>query len=1234
MRVISQHSNGTSAMNLRALSLASVLALCFLPSPHRAEQAGEQTLATVAEKSNYTATSTHAEMVDFLEKLAKLSPLVRLGELGVTTEGRKLPLLILADPPIANAEEAAKSGKLVVFAMGNIHAGEVDGKEGLLILARDLALAKDRPLLKDLIIVFAPNFNADGGDRMGKNRTTQAGPPLVGIRHNAQDFDLNRDSVKLESPEVRALVRFCTQWDPALIIDCHTTDGSYHQYTLTYDSPRHPSNPLIRDFGRDFMLPDVSKRLEKATKYKSFYYNGGGQNSGQWSTTPAQPRYGFHYQGFRNRLGILSESYDYAPYRDRVLASKGFVLACFEFAADNKDKIRKLFADADKANTDPPAGAMVALRHKMTPLGEKQKVLSLQGGKTIETGAKSKELVVDVLFQTEPTLSVSRPYAYLFPASLAKVTENLQRHGIDVEELREDIELPVEAYKVEQIKFAKGFQIGYGKHNLVTVEATSRTEKRKVAAGTVVVRTHQKLGTLAAFLLEPQSEDGLVTWNFFDSVLKEGQDFPVLRLPTKVPLVLTKARPLSEDRGPKKQLTPAMLDNNTVPNFLGDPVTIQWLPDGEHFLQTKEGQLLKVHAVSGRSEPYPATSTLPLASNIGEGTLGGPYFATDYAPFTTNVLRFAAPQGKKKGGSDLGSTSPGGKYTAFVRNNNFFVQEVETKKERALSNDGSDVILNGKLDWVYYEEVYDRKAGYKGYWWSPDGAFVAFQRTDDNPVPKATVVDFLKPHVVLEQIAYPHVGDPNPFLKLAIAPVEGGEVRWVDLGDYAKDESFILQRVGWLPDSKTLYLCIQDRFQTWLDFCTVGVDGGKPTKLFRDSTKAWIEPPLPPVFLKDGSFLVSSDRTGWKHIYRYAKDGKLIGPVTSGDWDVRAVQRFDEDAGQLYFTGTKENLVSTNAYRVKIDGTEMERVTKGKGSHEVSFSPKGNLFVTTYTEENTPPQVSLYQTNGALVRVLDTNPVYLREEFQMGEFKRVQIPLADGFLMEATVQKPANFDATKKYPIWVMTYGGPAMPMIKAGGGAGGKDQAQANAGYVIMHVDPRSASGKGAVSAWSCYKQLGVQELADIETAVKWITANPWADPERVGLSGHSYGGFMTAYALTHSKLFAAGIAGAPPTDWRNYDTIYTERYMLTPKENPEGYEVTSVVKGAKNLHGRLLLLHGLKDDNVHVQNTVELVHALQQANKDFDLMLYPLARHGIGGAHYQRLQRDFMKQHLKPQP
>ena len=277
-----------------------------------------QPLLTVAERSDYQATSKHAEVVEYCERLAKLSPLVRLAELGVTLEERKLPLVIVADPPVATPEEAARSGKLVVFAMGNIHAGEVDGKEALLMLMRDLALAKDRPLLKDLVLLFVPNFNADGGDRMDKNRSWQNGPAEVGTRANAQGFDLNRDYIKLESPEVRALVRFFTRWDPAITIDMHTTNGSYHNHTITYDSPRHPAfDARLVEFGRDKMLPEVGKMLTKRSGYLANYYGNFDNKKTVWEAAPALPRFGTQYVGFRHRIGILCESYVYASYRDR-----------------------------------------------------------------------------------------------------------------------------------------------------------------------------------------------------------------------------------------------------------------------------------------------------------------------------------------------------------------------------------------------------------------------------------------------------------------------------------------------------------------------------------------------------------------------------------------------------------------------------------------------------------------------------------------------------------------------------------------------------------------------------------------------------------------------------------------------------------------------------------------------------------------------------------------------------
>jgi hypothetical protein len=512
------------------LRWAGVLAFLTIAAPMVSAQA----LLTVAESSGYEATSKHAQVVEYCERLAKLSPLVRLAELGVTNEGRKLPLVILADPPIATAEEAARSGKLVVFAMGNIHAGEVDGKEALLMLMRDLALSRgkaggeEKSLLKDLVLLFVPNFNADGGDRFDKNRPWQNGPVNVGIRANAQGFDLNRDYVKLESPEVRALVRLFTRWDPAIFIDTHTTNGWHHNHTITFDGLRNAAfDARLIEFSRDTMLPEVGKMLTKRSGYLTNYYGDINQKKTVLEAPPALPRYGTQYVGFRHRIGILCESYVYASYRDRVLSSRDFVLSCFEYAAQNKEKIQKLLKDAETN-----AGKhKLALRGKETLL-RNITVIGVEGGKTAPPGT-TKEFVVAYDGKNVATTSVERPFAYVIPASYVKVRENLLRHGIVVEELTADAELTVEAYRVDRISTAdKEFQ----KHKLVTVDVTQRQMKQTVKAGAMVVRCAQPLGTLAAYVLEPESEDGLCAWNFFDEGLKQGGDYPVLRLPAAVAL--------------------------------------------------------------------------------------------------------------------------------------------------------------------------------------------------------------------------------------------------------------------------------------------------------------------------------------------------------------------------------------------------------------------------------------------------------------------------------------------------------------------------------------------------------------------------------------------------------------------------------------------------------------------------------------------------------------------------
>jgi dipeptidyl aminopeptidase/acylaminoacyl peptidase len=1222
--------------------------------------ADDAPLQTVAEKSDYKATSRHADVVAFGEELAKLSSVVRVGQLGTSGEGRKLPLIIVADPPVATPEEAAKSGKLVVFLNGNIHAGEVDGKEALLMLARDIATAKEKPLLKDLILVFCPILNPDGNEKIDKaHRPEQNGPADgVGIRENAAGLDLNRDFVKLDSPEVRALVRGLNQWDPAVYIDTHTTNGSKHRYTLTYDGPRHPSTPpALLEFVRDRMLPAAGQALEK-DGYKSFFYGNFSADRTRWESYPVQPRYGIVYAGMCGRITILSESYSYAPFRDRVLATKGFVQECLDFTAEHKDEIKKLLKEAK-----PPE--KVALRGKAAPLGDKWTVLGFEeeekDGKRVATD-KPKDYKLEFMGKVEPALAVTPPFAYLFPAKFAPAVETLQRHGLTVEELREDIDLNVTIYRVDKVARS---QREYQKHRTVSADVTTRQEERRIPAGTILVRTGQKLGTLATMLLEPQSEDGLLTWNFFDDGLEEGKDFPVMRIAESVLLNAGPVRPPPEERKTNQPFNADVLLKDPPVNLGGHSANVLgWLEDGEHFLQIKEGVLCKVHARSGKTLAFvdreKLTQSLKALDTLDAERIHalarGPFYQMNpqrtgmlfhqgddlyFAPFDGKpAVRLTKSQGAK----DCATCSPDGKFVAFVRAGNLCVVDLATQSEKALTTDGGGHISNGKADWVYFEEIFYRNG--QAYWWSPDSKHLAFLRFDDEPVYKFTVVNELPTRQKPEITPYPKAGDPNPHVTLGVVPVGGGDIALPDLSDYSPTDSIIC-RVAWMPDGKTLYFYVQNRAQTWLDFRTASPKGGPTTRLLRETTKAWVDDPGEATFLKDGSFLLASERSGWRHLYHFDKEGKLLKQVTSGDWEVQALNHVDEHNGWLYFSGTKDSPIAVNLYRCKLDGTGFARLTNTPGTHQIGattslgdrlggvtrpgINSKGDLFIDICTNFTTPTQIYLRDIDGSSVRTLDTNPVHAREEYRWGAFEHVQIKLPDGFVLEGTLTKPPDFDTSKRYPIWFTTYAGPHAPTVHDSWDGGRVfEQVVANIGFVVFRCDPRSASGKGACSTWTAYKQLGVQELKDIEGALDWLCQNPWVDSKHIGMSGGSYGGFMTLFALTHSKRFAAGIASAPVTDWRNYDTIYTERYMNTPQENPDGYAATSVVKAAKDLHGKLLIVHGVVDDNVHMQNTLQLMDALQKADRDFEVMFYPVSRHGGFGKHATRQTLEFIQRTL----
>ena len=409
-----------------------------------------------------------------------------------------------------------------------------------------------------------------------------------------------------------------------------------------------------------------------------------------------------------------------------------------------------------------------------------------------------------------------------------------------------------------------------------------------------------------------------------------------------------------------------------------------------------------------------------------------------------------------------------------------------------------------------------------------------------------------------------------------------------------------------------------------------------PSELLKETAGAWVQNPGDLHPLADGSFLIASTRDGWRHLYRYAADGTFMNAVTGGPWEVRDVKLVTDAAAPgaqwVYFTGTKDSHVGENLYRVRPDGSDPARLTPDDGAHSVTVSPSGEYFFDAWSAWDTPAHSQLRRGDGESVRTLGVADPKDVDKFALGTFEWVEIPTRDGGTLYGYVLLPPGLDQTdpkEKVPAWVTTYGGPHTPTVKDGWAAGRSwEQLLASNGIAVLRVDPRAASGRGWAAAWAAHKQLGVQETADMADAADWLAAQSWCDGSRVGLDGHSYGGYLTARVLTHTDKYAAGIAGGSVTSFRNYDTIYTERLMDTPQANPGGYDLTDLTESAGDLSGRLLLIHGVRDDNVHVQNALQFAEALQRADQEFEMMLYPTARHGIGGTHYRRLKWEFIRE------
>lgn len=586
--------------------------------------------------------------------------------------------------------------------------------------------------------------------------------------------------------------------------------------------------------------------------------------------------------------------------------------------------------------------------------------------------------------------------------------------------------------------------------------------------------------------------------------------------------------------------------------------------------------------------------------------------------------------------------SPDNKYLAYTKNNDLYTVNLETKKENRLTSDGSEVILNGYASWVYTEEILGRATAYKAFWWSPDSKHLAYFRFDDSKVPVYTITDGTGQHGLVEKEHYPKVGDPNPEVKVGIISPDGGSTVWSAFNE--KDDQYFGMPY-WKPDGSKLLVQWMNRLQDNLIIYEVNPADGTKTEFYNEKQKTWVDLDDGGErirFLKNGKgFILTSDATGWKHLYYYDMNGKLINAITSGKFTVTNVNYIDEQKGIIYFTArSRENTATRDLYRVDMTGKNMQRLTFGNYNHVfINPSPDFQYFITTYNNVSSPNKMALVNNKGKMIRELGDakGPEY--DNYNMAKTEIIRVKSDDGLYdLPMKVTWPMNMEAGKKYPVLISIYGGPDAGTVSDAFQLTGNQQWYAKEGLIQVTMDHRASGHFGKEGINYMYHNLGYWEMKDYSTMVKYLINNGSADPSKICITGFSYGGYMTCYALTYgSDVFTHGMAGGSVTDWTLYDSHYTERYMGTQANDAEGYKNSSVLTYTDKYKGMLQIVHGVIDDNVHMQNSLQLISKLEDAKKDFEFMIYPGGRHGWGGnkgAHFQNLKTTFIYKYLLQKP
>jgi dipeptidyl-peptidase-4 len=574
--------------------------------------------------------------------------------------------------------------------------------------------------------------------------------------------------------------------------------------------------------------------------------------------------------------------------------------------------------------------------------------------------------------------------------------------------------------------------------------------------------------------------------------------------------------------------------------------------------------------------------------------------------------------------------SPDGNHVAFTRENDLYSVALNGGREIRYTRDGSELVSNGWASWVYYEEILGRQTRYRAFWWSPDSRRILFYRFDDSNVPMFPLYASGGKHGTLEKTRYPKVDDPNPEVRIGFATV--GDSAGVVWGEFDEKRDQYFGPPFWVPGGKEAFVQWMNRGQDSLVIFGVEAETGKKRVVYRETQQAWVEFFESVTFLNvRPGFILQSDRDGWSHLYAYDMNGAARARLTQGPWSVVSLLGVNEENATAYFTAKKESSTRTDLYRVGLDGRNLARLSAGPFTHQVTLGPKGSYFLTRYSNTDTPSRMAIYDGKGKLVKPLADSKTRAFDEYAIAPTRLIRVRTADGYDLPVSITMPAAFDSTRKYPVLISVYGGPLSGSV-SDGWKGLSSQWWAMEGIIQVSIDHRGSGHFGKAGAALMHRKLGTWEMNDYMEVARWLRAKPYVDTARVCITGGSYGGYVACMALSYgAEVFTHGIAHFSVTDWQLYDSHYTERYMDGKKENPDGYEAASVMTHAGTYRGLLRIVHGTMDDNVHMQNSLQLIDRLQELGKHFEFMLYPGGRHGWGGAKGQHDRNETYRFHYR---